>query len=459
MDFFRNLILNTDSYKYSQPYQYPPGTELGYSYIESRGGKWDETVFFGLQMFLKEYMSKPITQEDIDFAEEIVTTHGEPFYRELWEYILKEHNGWLPVVIKAVPEGTVVPTKNVLVTIEPTERKCWWLSFFLETALLRSVWYPTTVCTNSYISKRIILEYLHKTGTPGLIDFKLHDFGARGVSSFESAGIGGAAHLVNFKGTDTIAALLYARKYYDAKMAGFSIPAMEHSTVTSWGRENEVEAYRNMLNLFGKPGAVLAAVSDSYNIYDACSKLWGTELKEEVINSGAALVVRPDSGDPPQVVVECLKILDEHFGHTINDKGYKVLNHVSIIQGDGINQENIDRILYRATTAGFSADNITFGQGGGLLQQVDRDTLKFAMKCSAVRVNGEWRDVYKQPITDFGKESKKGRVTLYRNENGFHTGLEGSSNYPEVLKTVYKNGKIIKEYSFDEIRKNASIEY
>ena len=457
MDLFKNLLLNADSYKYSQPYQYPPGTELVYSYIESRGGKWDETVFFGLQMFLKEYMAKPITQEDIDVAEEIVTAHGEPFYRELWEYILKEHNGWLPVVIKAVPEGTVVPTKNVLVTIEPTDPKCWWLSSFLETALLRAVWFPTTVCTNSYASKKIILEYLHKTGNPGLIDFKLHDFGFRGVSSYESAGIGGAAHLVNFKGTDTVAALLYARKYYDAKMAGYSIPASEHSTVTSWGRENEVEAYRNMLKLFGKPGAVLAVVSDSYNIYDACSKLWGTELKEEVINSGAVIGVRPDSGDPPQIVAECLRILDEHFGHTINDKGYKVLNNVSVIQGDGINQATIDRILYRATTAGFSADNITFGQGGGLLQQVDRDTLKFAMKCSAARVNGEWRDVYKQPITDFGKESKKGRVTLYETENGFVTDIEGALEYPIALQTVYENGQLHNLVDFETVRSRATI--
>jgi nicotinamide phosphoribosyltransferase len=452
MDLFKNLILNADSYKYSQPYQYPPGTESVYSYIESRGGKWDETVFFGLQMFLKEYMSKPITQEDIDVAEEIITAHGEPFYRELWEYILKEHNGWLPVIIKAVPEGTVVPTKNVLVTIEPTDPKCWWLSSFLETALLRAVWYPTTVCTNSYTSKRIILEYLHKTGNPDLIDFKLQDFGFRGVSSYESAGIGGAAHLVNFKGTDTVAALLYARKYYDAKMAGFSIPASEHSSMVSWGRENEVEAYRNMLKLFGKPGAVLAVVSDSYNIYDACSKLWGTELKDEVINSGAVVGIRPDSGDSPQVVAECLRILDEHFGHTINDKGYKVLNNVSVIQGDGINQATIDRILYRATTAGFSADNITFGQGGGLLQQVDRDTLKFAMKCSAAKVNGEWRDVYKQPITDFGKESKKGRVTLYKTENGFVTDIEGALDYPIALQTVFENGQLHNLVDFETVR-------
>jgi nicotinamide phosphoribosyltransferase len=456
MDLFKNLILTADSYKYSQPYQYPPGTESVYSYIESRGGKWDRTVFFGLQMFIKEYLSKPITREDIDIAEEIITEHGEPFYRELWEYILHQYNGWLPVVIKAVPEGTVVPTKNVLVTIEPTDSKCWWLSPFLETALLRAVWYPTTVCTNSYISKQIILEYLEKSGNPALIDFKLHDFGARGVSSLESAGIGGVAHLVNFKGTDTVTALLYARQYYDCKMAGFSIPAMEHSTVTSWGRQNEVESYRNMLKLFGKPGAVLACVSDSYNIFDACEKLWGTELKEDVINSGAFVVVRPDSGDPPQIVTECLQILDRQFGHTINKKGYKVLNNVGIIQGDGINQDNIDRILYRALTAGFSADNITFGQGGGLLQQVDRDTQRFAMKCSAAKVNGEWREVYKQPITDFGKESKKGRVTLYKTENGFITDIEGAFEFPIALQTVYENGEILNMESLAIIRERAS---
>jgi nicotinamide phosphoribosyltransferase len=456
MDLFKNILLNADSYKYSQPYQYPQGTKSLYSYIESRGGKWDRTVFFGLQMFLQEYLTKPFTKEDIDVAEEIITAHGEPFYRDLWEYILNAHGGYLPVVIKAVPEGTVVPTKNVLVTIEPTDHKCWWLGDFLETALLRVVWYPTTVCTNSYTSKQIILKYLEQSGTPESIDFRLHDFGFRGASSYESAGIGGLSHLVNFKGTDTVAALLYGRKYYNVNMAGYSIPAMQHSTVTSWGRENEVEAYRNMLRLFGKPNSILAAVSDSYNIYDACRNLWGTELKDEVIKSGATVVIRPDSGDPPQVVSECLMILDEKFGHTINEKGYKVLNNVRIIQGDGINQETIDRILYRITTANFSADNISFGQGGGLLQQLDRDTLRFAMKCSAALVNGEWRDVYKQPITDFGKESKKGRVTLYETESGFITAREGEIDGRIALRTVFENGKLYNMDDFETIRARAS---
>ncbi len=454
----KTILLNSDSYKYSQYNQYPKGTEYVYSYIESRGGQWKHTVFFGLQMFLKEYLAKPITKEDILLAEEIITAHGEPFYREGWEYILDKHNGYLPLRIKAAPEGTPVPVGNALVTVENTDPNCWWLTSFVETALLRAVWYPTTVCSNSYESKKIILDYLNRTGDPSLIDFKLHDFGFRGVSSFESSGIGGLAHLVNFMGTDTVSALLYGKEYYGIDMAGFSIPAMEHSTVTSWGREHEVDSFRNMINLYGKPKALVACVSDSYNIYEACHK-WGTELKDDVINSGATLVVRPDSGYPPEVVANCLQILDEHFGHIVNEKGFKVLNHVRVIQGDGITQDTIDRILHRMETAGYSADNIAFGQGGKLLQGVDRDTQKFAMKCSSIVVDGAPRDVYKQPITDMGKESKKGRVTLYRDETGLFTDVEGRTDVQEVLETVFLDGKLTKEYSFDEIRERAVVVY
>lgn len=456
MTINKSIITNTDSYKFSQYNQYPEGTTNVYSYIESRGGTWKQTVFFGLQIFLKEYLSNPITQADIDFAEVLATAHGEPFYREGWEYILRQHEGKLPLRIKAVPEGSIVPVKNVLATVENTDPNCAWLTSYVETSLLRSVWYPTTVATNSYESKRIIFDYLKQTGDESLIDFKLHDFGARGVSSFESAGIGGLAHLVNFKGTDTVSALLYGKEYYGIDVAGFSIPAMEHSTVTSWGRTNETDSYRNMVNTYGKPGSIFACVSDSYNIYDACHK-WGTVLKDDVINSGATLVVRPDSGYPPEVVIDCIKILDSHYGHTVNEKGYKILNHVRIIQGDGICQDMIDRILYRAMNAGYSADNIAFGQGGKLLQSIDRDTQKFAMKCSSVQVNGEYRDVYKSPITDMGKESKKGRVTLYQNSNGYFTDLEGRTDAQEVLETVFENGKIIKNYTFDEVRRNASV--
>jgi nicotinamide phosphoribosyltransferase len=456
MKHSNNIILSADSYKYSMFNQYPEGTTFVFSYIESRGGEWDKTVFFGLQAYIKEYMLKPVTMEDIDVAEALITAHGEPFYREGWEYIVREYGGKLPVLIKAVPEGSVIPGKNILVSIVNTDPKCFWLTTFLETALLRAVWYPTTVATNSYETKKIIRKYLEKTGDPALIDFKLHDFGARGVSSMESAAIGGAAHLVNFKGTDTVAALLFAREYYNAGIAGFSVPATEHSTITSWGRWNEKEAYRNMVKKNGKPGGIVSVVSDSYDIYNAC-EIWGS-LKEEVIESGATLVVRPDSGDPATVVLECLKILEKHYGSYVNDKGYKVLNNVRVLQGDGINHHTIRQILEAVTNFGdYSADNVVFGQGGALLQQVNRDTLKFAMKCSAAFINDEWVDVFKDPITDQGKKSKKGVLMLVKTEEGYATvrASEYAGMYENVLEPVFMDGKLLRDQTFEEIREIA----
>lgn len=457
----KNIILNADSYKYSQFNQYPEGTEYIYSYVESRGGKYDETVFFGLQAFIKEYLIDPVTMDMIDEAEAIITAHGEPFNREGWEYIVREHNGILPIEIKAVPEGTVVPTRNILASIINTDPKCYWLTSFLETALLRAIWYPTTVATNSREIKKVILDALERTGDPTTIDFKLHDFGARGVSSLESAGIGGAAHLVNFQGTDTVEALLFARRYYNADMAGFSVPAMEHSTVTSWGREREVDSYRNMVKKNGKPGGIVSAVSDSYDIFNAC-KLWGTELKQDILDSGATLVVRPDSGHPAAVVLRCLQILDEYFGSTINDKGFKVLNNVRVLQGDGINIESVGEILDTIIAKGFSADNLVFGQGGALLQIVNRDDQKFAMKASAALVNGEWVDVFKDPITDKGKQSKKGLLKLIRNTqtNQYGTWNRHDQYFDiakDVLVPVFNNGVLLNTITFDEVRKNAQI--
>lgn len=450
-----NIILNTDSYKVSMWKQYPAGTTDVYSYIESRGGRYDQTVFFGLQAFIKEYLIDPISQADIDAADELWTAHGEPFNRAGWQYILDVHNGYLPVVIKAVPEGSVVPTKNVLVTVKNTDPECFWLTTWIETALLRAVWYPTTVATQGWHIKQIIKHYLEVTGDPSTLNFKLHDFGARGVSSFESASLGGAAHLVNFMGTDTMSGILCARKYYGADMAGFSIPAAEHSTITSWGRDNEVEAYRNMLKQFAKPGSLVAVVSDSYDIYNAAEKLWGDALKQEVIDSGAMVIIRPDSGDPLEVTLKLVRILGDKFGYTTNDKGFKVLNNVRLIQGDGVNESAIRTILGNFMVHGWSADNIAFGMGGALLQQLDRDTQKFAMKCSAIKVNGEWRDVQKDPITDPGKKSKAGLVTLFKKPDGEYVSGITCEGAEVVPQPVYWDGRVGQELSFDEVRANA----
>jgi nicotinamide phosphoribosyltransferase len=464
MKLAKNILLNTDSYKVSMFKQYPAGTTGVYSYIESRGGRYDRTVVFGLQAFIKEYLLDPITQADIDIADEILTAHGEPFNRAGWQYILDKHNGYLPVVIRAVPEGTVVPVSNVLATIENTDPECFWLTTYLETALLRAVWYGTTVATQSYTIKKVILDYLEKTGDPSLIDFKLHDFGARGVSSCESAGIGGAAHLVNFMGSDTISGILYAREYYGAGVAGFSIPAAEHSTITSWGRDGEVDAYRNMLNNFAKPGSILAVVSDSYDVFNAASKLWGEELRQQVIDSGATVVIRPDSGDPVTVNKQLIQILDSKFGSTVNAKGFKVLNNVRLIQGDGVNELSIRSILGAFMALGYSADNIAFGMGGALLQIVDRDTQRFAMKCSSVQINGVWQDVVKDPVTDSGKRSKGGRVSLWTNSGGeFASGVtaptgwsdKGIGGWTPALVEVFRDGKLVSEIDFATVRANA----
>ena len=458
-----NAILNTDSYKPGHWLQYPPNTEYVSSYIESRGGKYDKTVFFGLQAFLKEYLSKPITQEMIDEADKFLTAHGEPFNREGWEYILKQYDGYFPIRIKAVKEGTVVPTRNALVTVENTDPKCFWLTSYIETALLRAVWYPTTVATNSWSIKQVIRQYLEETADEdalGNLVFKLHDFGARGVSSKESAGIGGAAHIVNFKGTDTISGILFAMKYYNTEdMLALSVIAAEHSSITTWTKERETEAYRNMLKQFGGKYPIISVVSDSYDIYNAVEKKWGGELKEEVIKSGSMLVIRPYSGKPAEVVAKVAMLLDSTFGSEVNSKGYKVLNNVRIIQGDGINEDSIRDILATLRGYGFSADNVVFGMGGALLQQANRDTQKFAMKTSAAKVDGEWIDVFKDPITDKGKWSKKGRLQLYRDTQGdYITDVDGATDdhYVEpLLKTVFLNGKITKEYTFEEVRKQA----
>src|SRR5574337_821369 len=306
-----NIIIDTDSYKASHYLQYPPGTTSMFSYIESRGGEYNKTVFFGLQYYLKKYLTHRVTVEEVEEAKEFFEAHGEPFNYEGWMYIAKDLKGKIPVRIRAVQEGSVVPTHNILVSIESTDPKVFWVVSWLETMLLR-IWYPITVSTRSHTIKKIILSALEKSADDpkAEISFKLHDFGSRGVSSQESAMIGGAAHLVNFMGSDTVAGVLCANEYYNIPMAGFSIPAAEHSSITSWGKENEVEAYRNMLKQFAKPGALVAVVSDSYDIYNACENLWGKTLKQEVIDSGAVVVIRPDSGNPPDVVLKCAQLLD-----------------------------------------------------------------------------------------------------------------------------------------------------
>eukprot|EP00408_Alexandrium_pacificum_P066149 CAMPEP_0171169642 /NCGR_PEP_ID=MMETSP0790-20130122/8315_1 /TAXON_ID=2925 /ORGANISM="Alexandrium catenella, Strain OF101" /LENGTH=525 /DNA_ID=CAMNT_0011634487 /DNA_START=83 /DNA_END=1660 /DNA_ORIENTATION=- len=510
-----NIVLLSDSYKASHYKQYPPGTEYVYSYFESRGcvvPEWKEVTFFGLQYFLKEYLAGVVvSQEKIDEAAELyerhfgagfaVPGHTNPtaFNRAGWEYILKECGGKLPISIKAVPEGMTVPNKSALMTVVNTDPKAYWLSNYLETLLVQ-VWYPMTVCTQSREQKKSIIKYWEMTGCdpsgkpPSGVCFCLHDFGFRGVSSVESAMTGGCAHLVNFIGTDTIAAMHCADKYYKAgkdsffNCPAFSIPASEHSTITSWGKEHEVDAMRNMLEQY--PDGLVACVSDSFDIWKACGEYWGTELKELIAARpppAGRLVIRPDSGEPKDTVLKCLQILLERFGHTETKTGHKLLPpYVRLIQGDGVNYKTIPEILQTLSDHKIAAENVNFGSGGALLQRLDRDTFKCAFKCSEITINGATRPVFKDPVTDPGKASKKGRLTLqkaadttyeesevYRSssssgipggagsihKNGdFITVADGKGDpAKDLLVEVFRNGEILVEYTLDDIRLRADL--
>jgi nicotinamide phosphoribosyltransferase len=266
------------------------------------------------------------------------------------------------------------------------------------------------------------------------------------------------AHLVNFMGTDTMEGLVAARRWYGADMAGFSIPAAEHSTITAWGRNREADAYANMLDAFDGEGRLVAVVSDSYDLDAALTGIWGGSLRDKVLSRQGALVVRPDSGDPVETPLRAVKVLWEAFGGIINAKGYRVLDpQVRVIQGDGMTPATIARLVERMIAEGFAIDNIAFGMGGGLLQLVNRDTLRFAMKANAMRdSNGVWHDVAKAPVTDPEKASKAGRQAVVRDEGRLVARRRETVRVDEdLMAPVWRNGAMLVRHNFADIRARA----
>jgi nicotinamide phosphoribosyltransferase len=455
-----NPIIATDAYKMTHWTIYPEGTERVYSYLESRGGTFPSTMFFGLQIYLKKYLEGIVIDRwMIDEAEAFTAKMlGNPnlFNREGWEYILEVHGGKLPVEIRAVPEGTVVGNHNVLFTITNTDTKVPWVTNFLETLLFETLWYGSTVATVSYFIKNIIEKYARITGEH-VNPFHLNDFGMRGVSSLESAGIGGAAHLVNFMGTDNLEGIRYAMYYYNTDVCGYSVVASEHSVVTMYGLgvENEIAAYERMIDQ--NPTGIVSSVSDTYDFEYCVDHIYGVVLRDKILARDGKWVVRPDSGHPPTMAVWTLRSLWKNFGGTVNEFGYKVLNpKVGVIYGDGINPDMIDQILSAVVDAGFAVSNIIFGMGGALLQGLNRDTQRMAIKASWGVVNGIERDVQKTTKTDKTKASKKGRLKLVKDATtgGYVTVGENDPRKDELV-TVFRDGHVVKEYTFDEIRATA----
>ena len=464
----KNICLTTDSYKLNHWNQYPKGTEIVYSYFECRkGSKFAETPFFGLQYIIKNHLiGVVVTRDKIENAAKLCKAHfGDETYfnREGWEYILNSLGGKLPIVIKAVEEGTVVPINNVLMTVENTDSKCFWLTNYLE-SLLSQVWYPLTVAALSREVKVNIKEYLDLTSDGGLLNFGLHDFGFRGASSYETAGIGGAAHLINFLGTDTVVAMEVAMNYYNANLDGlaYSVAATEHSVMTALGKDGEQQVVESLLNEY--PTGILSVVADSYDIYNFVDNIVGKVFKNRILNrKGGPFVVRPDSitpthQTPEEEMVWIMESLWNNYGGTVNSKGYKLINPaVRVLWGDGIDLVGIQKILFAVTTkGGFATENIAcFGMGGGLLQKVNRDTQRCAFKSSAQYRDGQWYDIFKNP-KDQSKASKKGKLKLTKVDGKFVTVGESDPG-EDYLKVVFVNGVLVKEIDFDTVRKNAAL--
>jgi nicotinamide phosphoribosyltransferase len=449
----KSLLYALDSYKQIHRDMYPADTEVVYSYLEARkGAMYDYTTFFGLQYILREWLDGVVvTKELIDEAAPVLREHfkfnGDVWSRAKWDHIVDAHGGRLPIKIQAVTEGKNYPIGTPLITVQNTGgAPTMWITNAMET-VLQQVWEPITVCTRSNLIVGIIRDYFNQTvdeNNHWLVDYYLHDFSMRGLSCMEETGIGCMAHLVNSKGTDSLMAIPYAVNYYGASIDGlaYSVPATEHSIQTSFGREREFEITRDLIHKF--PSGILSVVSDSYDIENAV-RVYCTDLKSIILNRTGKFVIRPDSprfeGDTPQdQVLWIANQLWAGFGGTLNSKGYKVIDsHVGIIYGDSLTEVDIKNILETLKKNGFSAETCVFGCGSYLVRKLNRDTLRFAFKCSAQKRSGVWHDIYKSP-RDASKASKRGRFD--------DTG---------DLETVFENGSIIKTYTFDEVRKNARL--
>lgn len=464
-----NLALATDGYKVTHWLQFPKGTNRSFYYLEARGGKYEATMVAGCK-YLAHLLSQGITAKQVEDARAFYKIYfggKDLFNYEGWMRIVNEFGGKLPVRVRCVEEGMVVPIKNVLVTIESTEDGFGWLCGYLETLILRAVWYSTTVATISFETKKSIKHFFDKTtdltGVEKEAAYRrcLVDFGSRGVSSGESTALGGMAHQYNFTATDNVESAVFSLKMF-GEIGGFTIPAREHSTTTCY--LNEDDAFMNSVEEFGEGD--FAMVMDSYDYEDALKRVTcDGEFRKMLTEKGGVCILRPDSGCPIDVVMTALQMVARNVGYTRNSKGYKILDkRFRVIQGDGVDGDEVYRILSWMESKKFAAENVSFGMGGGLLQRLDRDTQRFAMKCSAMEVDHIWREVFKAPKTDMSKASKKGFLDLLLDENGeYYTSITMdyqeyvANQFESQMTTLFENGETLYNPSLDEVQYNAEL--
>lgn len=484
MKLERNIILDADVYKDG----HGPMMKYGVKFLESSivprkpSPTATHVVATGHQYLNKAYMTQVLTMEMIDEAQVEIEEQGFEFDRERWEYILTEHGGKLPLQIRAVPEGTIVPVGCPVVRIVNTDPKCAWLVSYIETMYQRGMWFATTVSSIARDLKEFIQETMIRHAGTNFVDFHLHNFGSRGTSSFESDITSGMAHALLFNGSDCMQANRNIKYFYNTtKPYTSSVIATEHSVTSSNSdaakrddfamAEKAIRILEKAVVRFEKTGKgvpVVSVVNDTYDAFRFTREFMGTRLKNAIVElgkRGGKLVLRPDSGDATTMPIEIIKILMEKFGYTINSKGMKVLPpYIGVIQGDGINSQSIREIVANLEKENLSIENLVFGMGGKLTHpEGGRDAFSFAMKATAQYSDEDgWEDLFKDPITDISKRSLKGRVTTFECTQS-HKIIAERVELQEVNKflrdmmvDVYLNGDSLNESTFDEARVRAN---
>lgn len=474
----------TDGYKLDHRRQYPEGTEFVYSNWTPRGSRIEEVnevVFFGLQYFLDHYLGE-IWNE---FFDGDIDEIAEAYERRVTAYLgpnsigtqhIRELHalGYLPLEFKALEEGTSVPLRVPMFTVENTDARFFWLVNYMETLISNTLW---MACTSATVAKRMraLLDKQAERsgGIPEAVAFQGHDFSMRGMSGLEAANMSGAGHLISFTGTDTIPAIEFVEDYYptDSFIAG-SVAATEHSVMCAGGEDGERETFERLMNLY--PSGILSVVSDTWDFWKVLTELL-PEIKDKIMAREGTLVIRPDSGDPVKIITGddraergtpehkgAVQILWEIFGGTVNEQGYKVLDpHIGLIYGDSINFERAEAITNRLIENNFVSTSVVFGMGSYGYQFQTRDTFGFAMKATNVVIDGEERAIFKDPKTDSGeKKSLKGRILIARDGDGGLIAIdEVAKDVAEggLLETVWKDGKFVKTLSFDQVRANAGV--
>lgn len=503
-----NPELLVDGYKIDHRRQYPAGTQIVFSNLTARKTRrqnCEKIVFFGLQYFIKEYL---INQWNENFFSQPVEKVLGRFNRRINNYLgpnrvgdahIRELHrlGYLPICIRALPEGSVHDYKIPSFVIYNTEEKFFWLTNYLETILSTTIWGPCTSATTALQYRKLLEDYAMQTvGNTDFVQWQGHDFSFRGMFGLEAAMMSGGAHLTSFTGTDTIPAIDWLEEYYNAdsdkELVGGSVPATEHSVacsvildfiekvrVENAGTTNETRTYDELLNLADieyvrylitdvYPEGIVSIVSDSFDYWNTITNT-AAALKDVILSRNGKVVFRPDTGDPVKVVIGddnapmntpeqkgSIECLWEIFGGTRTEKGFDLLDsHVGLIYGDSITLERAKLICQGLMDKGFASTNIVYGIGSFTYQYATRDTDGFAVKATFARVNGQDREIFKAPKTDDGtKKSAKGLTAVFKKGNNFF--LKDQTTWEEVkncaFENVFENGKLLIDRSFAEIR-------